>query len=152
MHVSTSLTAGNEEVPSAMATADGTELLDRLARPATLTRPAHSNFGVAARPTWHTAPAHGGPAGLDILGGIRNAARNLLNYTTYCTMKQRAGTMGFGGLAPILAKVHTAPGLRLHLIGHRFGGRLVSAAATGGAADPALPLSRRHASRGAGTR
>ena len=77
-----------------------------------------------------------------IPGGAAALARNLLNYTTYYTMKQRAGTIGFGGLAPILAKVHTArAGLRLHVIGHSFGGRLVSAAATGGADDPALPLS-----------
>jgi hypothetical protein len=143
LHASTGLTAGNEEVPSAMATADGAELLDRLARPAALTRPAHPNFGgggAADLGTPHRPT--GGAAGLDILGGIRNAARNLLNYTTYYTMKQRAGTIGFGGLAPILTKVHTArAGLRLHLTGHSFGGRLVSAAATGGVGDPVLPLS-----------
>ncbi|MGH3784035.1 MAG: hypothetical protein ACRDRO_26320 [Pseudonocardiaceae bacterium] len=143
LHASTDVTVGTEETPAAMLTADGAEVLDRLARPASLTRPDHPGFGgggAADLGTPHRPT--GGAAGLDIFGGIRNAARNLLNYTTYYTMKQRAGTIGFHGLAPILAKVHTdRAGLRLHLVGHSFGGRLVSAAASGGAGDPALPLS-----------
>jgi hypothetical protein len=143
LHASIGLTAGNEEAPAAILTADGAELLERLARPASLTRPTGSSFGgggAADLGTPHRPT--GGAAGLDIFGGIRNAASNLLNYTTYYTMKQRAGTVGFRGLAPILAQVHTArAGLRLHLVGHSFGGRLVSAAATGGVGDPALPLS-----------
>ncbi|MGH3768835.1 MAG: hypothetical protein ACRDTX_27415 [Pseudonocardiaceae bacterium] len=139
----TGRTLGDEDGPAALFTADGAELLDRLARPASLTRPARPNLGSGGaadlgtphRPT-------GGAAGLDIFGGIRNAVRNLLNYTTYYTMKERAGTVGFLGLAPLLAAVHTdRSDLRLHLVGHSFGGRLVSAAATGGAGDPVLPLS-----------
>jgi hypothetical protein len=140
LQASIGLTAGDEETPAAIFAADGAELLDQLARPASLTRP-RSGFGGAAdlgtphRPT-------GGAAGLDIFGGFRNAARNLLNYTTYYTMKERAGTVGFHGLAPVLARAHTTRAdLRLHLVGHSFGARVVSAAATGGFSDPVLPLS-----------
>ncbi|MGH3717321.1 MAG: hypothetical protein ACRDRI_00475 [Pseudonocardiaceae bacterium] len=141
VHASTGLTVGNEEAPGAMLTADGAELLDSLARPASLTRPTRPGFGgggAADLGTPHRPT--GGAAGLDIFGGIRNAARNLLNFTTYYTMKERAGTIGFRGVAPVLAAVHQQrAGLRLHLVGHSFGGRLVSATATGG--DTVLPLS-----------
>jgi hypothetical protein len=143
LHASTGITVGSEEAPAAMLTADGAELLDRLARPAVLARPDHPRFGGGGAADLGTPhrPA-GGAAGLDIFGGFRNAARNLLNFTTYYTMKERAGTIGFHGLAPILTRVHERhTGLRLHLVGHSFGGRLVSAAATGGASDPVLPLS-----------
>ncbi|MGH3684372.1 MAG: hypothetical protein ACRDRE_15430 [Pseudonocardiaceae bacterium] len=143
LHASIGLTAGSEEVPAALLTADGAELLAQLARPASLTRPAHPSFDIGGAADLGTPhPPTGGAVGLDIFGGFRNAARNLLNYTTYYTMKERAGTVGFHGLAPVLAQAHTArTGLRLHLVGHSFGARLVSAAATSGAGDPVLPLS-----------
>jgi hypothetical protein len=53
---------------------------------------------------------------------------NILNYTTYYEMKTRAGTVGKNGVAPLIDKL--APQVqRIHLIGHSFGGRLVTAAA-----------------------
>lgn len=74
------------------------------------------------------APATGGGAGLDI-GGILRAARNLLNLTTYYTMKDRAATVGRGGIAQTLEAVHAAdPAARLHLVGHSFGARAATAA------------------------
>ncbi|SDL41909.1 hypothetical protein [Paracoccus chinensis] len=73
----------------------------------------------------------GGATGLgDFLGGIGAAARRLANYTTYYRMKSRAGIVGRLGLAPVLKRLRDRhPGLRLHLVGHSFGGRLVTAAA-----------------------
>lgn len=45
-------------------------------------------------------------------------------------MKQRAGKVGQVGVAPLVAGLKAAnPGLRIHLVGHSFGGRLVTAAA-----------------------
>jgi len=58
----------------------------------------------------------------------RRAARRWLNCTTYFQMKQRAGLVAQTGLAPVLADV-IRPGQRLHLIGHSFGARLVTATA-----------------------
>ena len=73
----------------------------------------------------------GGAAGVgDLLAGFKAAARRIANFTTYCTMKQRAGLVGSIGLARVLRQLRDRqPGLRLHLVGHSFGGRLVTAAA-----------------------
>jgi len=60
--------------------------------------------------------------------GFVEAARQLLDYLTYYELKTRAGDVGERGLAPLLATV-ARPGLRVHLVGHGFGARLVTAAA-----------------------
>ncbi|HVK93370.1 MAG TPA: hypothetical protein VM571_01430 [Noviherbaspirillum sp.] len=79
----------------------------------------------------------GGAAGLgDLLSGMKAAARRLVNYTTYCDMKERAGTVGVTGLAPLLQRIRDRDNtIRLHLVGHSFGGRLVTAAANALPAD-----------------
>jgi hypothetical protein len=70
----------------------------------------------------------GGGAGF--LDSIVGAARNLVNVTTYYTMKERAGVVGTKGIAPLVDRIHqVAPNARLHLVGHSFGGRAVTAAA-----------------------
>ena len=48
----------------------------------------------------------------------------LLNYFTFMSMKYYAGKVGANGLAPALSKL---TGIRIHLIGHSLGGRLVAA-------------------------
>jgi thioesterase domain-containing protein len=77
--------------------------------------------------------AVGGAAGLgDLLSGARAAARRLANFATYYQMKTRAGTVGSTGVAPLLRRVRERqPKVNLHLVGHSFGGRLVTAAAHG---------------------
>lgn len=57
-----------------------------------------------------------------------DAAQRWLNLSTYYQMKKRAGLVGERGLAPALDAV-VSPGQRLHLVGHSFGARLVTAAA-----------------------
>ena len=72
----------------------------------------------------------GGVAGIgDLFSGFKAAGRRLLNFTTYYRMKARAGTVGVKGLAPALARIRAeAPSARLHLVGHSFGARVVTAA------------------------
>jgi hypothetical protein len=72
-----------------------------------------------------------GAVGLrELVSGVKAAARRIANYTTYYEMKERAGIVGRVGLSPVLRQIRRKnPGLKLHLVGHSFGGRLVTAAA-----------------------
>jgi pimeloyl-ACP methyl ester carboxylesterase len=66
-------------------------------------------------------PSKPGAAQGVITAGAENAS--------YYRMKARAGDVGALGLAPWLRLLHqTKPALRLHLAGHSFGARLVTAA------------------------
>lgn len=69
----------------------------------------------------------GGAAGLgNLFRGLRNGARNALNLFTYYEMKARAGQVGATGVRDVVRSLQTA-GSTVHLAGHSFGGRLVSA-------------------------
>lgn len=79
------------------------------------------------------APRHStdtaGAAGLkEVLSGFGAAAMNVLNFTTYYEMKARAGEVGTAGVAPLIDSLRGEVA-RIHLIGHSFGGRVVTAAA-----------------------
>jgi hypothetical protein len=63
-----------------------------------------------------------------IFSKVSNAVTNLMNLTTYFEMKKRAGTVGKTGVAPLLDKL-AGQVERIHLVGHSFGGRVVTAAA-----------------------
>jgi hypothetical protein len=77
-------------------------------------------------------------AGLgDALKGIWNGAKEALRQTTYFEMKNRAGTVGRMGLGPFIMQLSAAvPGVRVHLVGHSFGARVVSYALAGVPASP----------------
>lgn len=66
------------------------------------------------------------------LGGFfskaANAVTNLMNLSTYFEMKQRAGTVGKNGVAVLIDELENSF-QRVHLVGHSFGGRVVTAAA-----------------------
>jgi hypothetical protein len=71
----------------------------------------------------------GGAQGFSV-GGFLNAATELLNTTTYYTMKERAGLVGQGGINQTLQAIHAAvPSAQLNLAGHSFGARAVTSAA-----------------------
>lgn len=75
-------------------------------------------------------PEHSIAAGFQDYGsGWNYALSRLLNYTTYYVMKLRSGDIGVHGLAPVLRQLYACrPGVRLHLVGHSFGCRALSAA------------------------
>jgi pimeloyl-ACP methyl ester carboxylesterase len=111
-------------------TLGGDELLRRLSRPG----PG------GARPS-----DQGGAAGLgDWIGKAVDGARSLANLVTFYQMKNRAGDIGRSGVHDALQRIREqrpAAGplaLRIHLAGHSFGARLVTAAAAG--APDAAPL------------
>ncbi|GAA0472864.1 serine-threonine protein kinase [Streptomyces olivaceiscleroticus] len=70
---------------------------------------------------------------------VWSGAHELLRQGCYYAIKRRAGTVGRLGLGPVLGKLaDAAPAVRVHLVGHSFGGRLVSYALSG------LPRSARN--------
>ena len=75
----------------------------------------------------------GGAAGLgDTFGRLWKGAKEALRQLTYFEMKKRAGVVGKQGLGPLLGRIAQAdPEVRIHLIGHSFGARLVSFALAG---------------------
>jgi hypothetical protein len=86
-------------------------------------------------------PPQGGAAGLaTFLSGFKAAVMNVLNFTTYYEMKTRAGNVGRNGVAKVIDTL--APKVqRLHLIGHSFGGRVVTAAAANSTTDKIKSMS-----------
>ena len=107
-------------------------LMERLAEPAIIAPPEPEEGGALDVGVDDAAPVGpGGAAGLgSTLGGWLGAAKNLLNFITYYEMKARAGTVGERGLAPLITAIRShREDLRVHLVGHSFGGRLVTAAA-----------------------
>lgn len=65
-------------------------------------------------------------------GGIKDGVFNMLNLVTYYQMKNRAGIVGIHGLNGVLKEVKAKkPSIKLHLIGHSFGARLVTSAIAG---------------------
>lgn len=112
-------------------TLGGDELLQRLSRP------------IPAAPTGDT----GGAAGLgDWIGKAVDGARSLANLVTFYQMKNRAGDIGQGGVHDALQRIREqraadgAQALRIHLAGHSFGARLVTAAAAGAPDSAPLPV------------
>ncbi|WP_306319405.1 MULTISPECIES: serine-threonine protein kinase [unclassified Streptomyces] len=119
--------------PSA-ATADLTEDGGQHSTPAMLhedTRSVCLEFASALE----TAAGPGAAASLRLPGGLEKAwrgAHELLRQATYFAMKRRAGKVGQTGLGPALGRIaEEAPGVRVHLVGHSFGARLVSFALAG---------------------
>ncbi|GAB7007058.1 hypothetical protein JCM18899A_45310 [Nocardioides sp. AN3] len=100
---------------------DPATILDRFSEPVLPTAGGGGAAGLSA----------GGAASLgDLLSGAQAGARRLANFATYYAMKSRAGVVGSGGVSSVLGRVRVlAPSLPLHLVGHSFGGRLVTAAA-----------------------
>ena len=75
----------------------------------------------------------GGAAGLGDFGSkLLHGAKEALRQLSYWQMKNRAGVVGQKGLGPAIDKLaEEFPDLRIHLIGHSFGARVVSFALAG---------------------
>ncbi len=127
--VETDPTEGLEEIRSK----EGSELLDALAAPIIL-------------PTADGGDGEGGAAGLDTVfvpggdgetqglgsffGSIFGRIGQFLNLTTWYVMKNRSGVVGANGVAKAVRDLKAKrPGLKIHLVGHSLGGRLMAACA-----------------------
>ncbi|MFD3682075.1 serine-threonine protein kinase [Streptomyces sp. NPDC058613] len=91
-----------------------------------------------APPGTEAPPGTDAPPGADAAAGrepgvgdglrpLWKGAKELLRQATYYQMKKRAGVVGERGLGPVLAGLAARrPALRVHLLGHSFGARVVS--------------------------
>ena len=62
-----------------------------------------------------------------MFSGLWSGAKQALRVASYYEMKNRAGVVGQQGLGPLIGELQAAqPGLRVNLMGHSFGGRLVA--------------------------
>ncbi|MBP2581084.1 hypothetical protein J3A78_001562 [Streptomyces sp. PvR006] len=104
---------------------------DPLAVCALFTEALEADAGAAedSGPNEGLGPAEGfGPG----LGRYWKGAREVLRQATYYVMKKRAGRVGESGLGPLLGEVaRAAPRVRVHLVGHSMGARLVAYALRG---------------------
>ncbi|MGH3302680.1 MAG: hypothetical protein ACRDOK_13550 [Streptosporangiaceae bacterium] len=87
-------------------------------------------FGTAAAMSkTPSASAEGLPNPFTALWG---GAREVLRSMSYYEMKNRAGVIGRTGLGPLIGQLAAADArIRVHLMGHSFGGRLVAYALSG---------------------
>jgi hypothetical protein len=85
-------------------------------------------------------PADGGTRGIgDVLGAIGGGVGQFLNLTTWFVMKDRSGTVGATGVADAVRALHAGrPGIRIHLVGHSLGGRVMASCAKALCESPKL--------------
>ena len=121
---------GAEDASKDFFKLSGDEVMKRMGKPIALAAPMPGKGGGAG--IGGAADRSLGAAGIgSFFSGVKAAAVNVLNFTTYYQMKARAGKVGSRGVAPLIRGIKTlhAP-LKLHLVGHSFGGRLVTALAS----------------------
>ncbi|MEX5716962.1 hypothetical protein [Geodermatophilus maliterrae] len=124
--------------------ADPLDVSDGMARAVEAVPSAQSEGGAASVGLAGAAlpDDEAGAAGLrDLVSRRWEGAKQALRQFTYFQMKRRAGVVGERGLGPLCTAVRAAaPGVRLHLVGHSFGARLVSFALKGlpGGPEPAI--------------
>jgi hypothetical protein len=126
-----------------MRTKSGAEMLTMLRHPLVIPvkRPSSGGGaagGVAAVSTKVRVIHPGGVEGLATpFGSILGAAGKLANLTTWYQMKSRSGVVGETGVARAVRALKAAlPSLKVHLVGHSLGGRLMAACARGLSQDP----------------
>jgi len=133
--VGSRVSAGDEDPDDLLLSADPIELFRQLGTPAP-TAAAPDEGGAASVDlgggsfvdAGGGSPAEGGAAGLgDTFGTLWSGAREALRAATYWSMKARGGRVGEKGLGPLIGRWQAkVPDLRVHLVGHSFGARLVS--------------------------
>jgi hypothetical protein len=134
--------AAHEEDNSALFfKLDGSVILEKLKQPTPLVSSGGGGGGAASIGAHPKTPPAGGAAGLgDIFSGIKAGAIRFLNYLAYYEMKKRAGTVGQNGVGPLLDRLADNV-QRIHLVGHSFGCRVVTAAAATSTTDKLQSMS-----------
>jgi hypothetical protein len=85
------------------------------------------------------APPEGTRGIGDVFGAVAGGVGKLLNLTTWYVMKERSGTVGTKGVAPAVRALHDkCPAVKIHLVGHSLGGRLMASCAKALGRSPKL--------------
>lgn len=109
----------------------GSQILQELKQPTLQARRTAPGTGGATSIGAGGAPTSGRGGAAGFGSSIGSAALKLIDQFSYYEMKERAGKVG-QGLNPVLARLRGArPEMRIHLVGHSFGARLVTSAASG---------------------
>jgi pimeloyl-ACP methyl ester carboxylesterase len=84
----------------------------------------------------------GGTQGVrGFFGSVAGRVGQFLNLTSWYVMKDRSGKVGENGVAPCVRELRKEhPKLRIHLVGHSLGGRLMAACANALAKPPEVKV------------
>ena len=121
----------------------GHELLDQLRVPIIL--PTVKNEGEGGGMSFDAGAAGGGVGTVQgvrgIFGSIAGRVGQFLNLTSWYVMKNRSGTVGENGVAKCVRELRNEqPKVRVHLVGHSLGGRLMAACAKSLAQAPTVKV------------
>ena len=122
----------------------GHELLDKLRVPIILPTVKRDDDGgsMSLDSGLADASAQGGTQGIrGFFGSVAGRVGQFLNLTSWYVMKNRSGDVGEHGVAPCVRELRRDhPNLRIHLVGHSLGGRLMAACAKALAQPPAVKV------------
>ncbi|HMF74643.1 MAG TPA: hypothetical protein VK604_03180 [Bryobacteraceae bacterium] len=122
----------------------GSVLLQKLSLPVILpTQAADAGFdrgGVASLDDFTAGSANGSTQGIgSFFGSILGGVDKFINLTTWYIMKNRSGVVGANGVAKAVRDLKASnAAMRIHLVGHSLGGRLMAACAKSLAQSPLL--------------
>jgi hypothetical protein len=121
---------------------EGSVMFQKLSGPIVLPtqQPADSGGGTMAVSDIGSAGTGGGVQSFgSFFGSILGGIDKFLNLTTWYIMKNRSGIVGGTGVAQAVRDLKASnPKIRLHLVGHSLGGRLIASCAKSLAKDPLL--------------
>lgn len=123
-------------------TKDGSELLDLLSTPIRNPVPVldDDEGGAAGLDAVFVPGEDGGTQGIgSFFGSIFGRIGQFLNLTTWYVMKNRSGVVGANGVAKAVRELKaSAPDVKIHLVGHSLGGRLMAGCSKSLAQNPKL--------------
>ena len=126
-----------------IASQPGSQLLNKLTAPIIVPTQAANEFDTGGVMATGGFTPMGGEVGVQSVGSffgtIAGKIDTFLNMTTWYVMKNRSGVVGATGVAQAVRDLQAAcPTLRIHLVGHSLGGRLMAGCAKSLAQDPML--------------
>ena len=119
---------------------DGSALLEKLGTPVILPTAAAGEGGAAAAAPVFVGEAEGGAEGLgSFFVSIFGRVGQFLNLALWYVMKNRSGVVGANGVAQGIRGFKAAlPNVKVHLVGHSLGGRLMASCAKALTVAPAV--------------